>query len=230
MPQFHRAVFPHKPPAQFNGVFCVLAIICLCWWTGCTTRQVQADPKLRLTHKTEIEDAGKPRVQEKWQRAFLQYLGEIDSTKLEAWAVLTYSGWSDAGQFFFVHGDKNDFFYQVPENYHSVARNSKTPVPMPERSDEKSPWILERSKWANFEKSVSAEKKNRFASSLGTFMALEDLKSSVFDGMEIEFVHVQRRGKGLVVDKRVFMHSPNREKSPAHWAAFDGFLSAVKLK
>ncbi len=167
------------------------------------------------------------RVQKSWQGAFLSEVQGFApaNADLELWGIFTSGGWSDSGQFLAISQGSAHNFYYIPPNYLAPGGNPPRPaIFSPQLEKDKNTWILAAKGWEFFSKPLKADTWQAFNRAAQGFMALESLPSRAFDGLEVEFIHGFRRKGVLLVDKRVYINTPDEVAGKKHRQALDDFF------
>ena len=142
----------------------------------------KANPDKTLFEAKRIKLArNDPRLQRKWQEKFYNLLVQMNPKVDRAFALFSYSGWSDSGQFLVAdYGDKAD-----PQLTYVAPGQTKHKT-----------------------KNIAIDDFKEFVKKINHFKKLSDLESQVFDGTQFEFVYYEMKGSKLSVTKRVFMNNP----------------------
>jgi hypothetical protein len=115
-------------------------------------------------------------VQKNWQRSLIEKFSTLGAK--EAWILVSYSGYSNRGQFAVYDLGSDYAFYYAAPNENTELKLIDTP----------------KSKLDKFEEDIDA------------YEELSDYRRTSFDGMSYEFVHLDIE-EGSLVTKRLFMNS-----------------------
>ena len=182
-----------------------LALIWLC--VACT-HQCDSPSGAPASEAMEAGDAVVPdaRVQGETQAKFVELL-VAKPDYVEAWGLVTYSGWADQGQFFVLA---------------KAQRRDPLLVHIPPGGKEMKPEVA-----------IGAEMWAAFQNELEDFAKLDDLDAKALDGTQYEYFCVQKSGppgqQKAKVTKRVFMNNPFlMEEAKGHHEIVNRFLDLNK--
>ncbi|MEZ4741668.1 MAG: hypothetical protein R3B45_04350 [Bdellovibrionota bacterium] len=127
-----------------------------------------------------------PHIQINWQNQFIDIFKQKSQYK-HAWALFSYSGWANEGQFLVFGNEK------------------QTGIAMLANPS---------SKKINKEVNVSKEAIKYFFNSSTKFSKYEDFDTGIMDGVQYEYVHAEKKKDGTIeIKKRIYMNNPGAVKS-----------------
>jgi hypothetical protein len=159
--------------------------------------------KDKASDKKEQVTDSPPRIAKKWQLQFREIMESDTRNFVRGWALFSYGGWADQGQILVFESKDGKFVVQKAD---------------PGAAKTAAEQVLKTDEIAAFSKATAD------AQSLGHW------ESQVLDGLQFEYVALEKKGDKVNEVKRVFMNNPHVSGAAAGYQKLVAGFQALGLQ